>query len=74
MAHHVIVPHTHKPHDIPATPTTPCTPFDVTDRIVYAQLIMKKEIKGRIDSHNKIIFATHADQVKPLTQTQNPDL
>mmetsp|Transcript_31400 Transcript_31400/g.79014 ORF Transcript_31400/g.79014 Transcript_31400/m.79014 type:complete len:480 (-) Transcript_31400:255-1694(-) len=27
-----------------------------------AQLIMKKEIKARIDSHNKIVFASHADQ------------
>ena len=23
---------------------------------------MKKEIKARIDSHNKIIYASHADQ------------
>jgi len=27
-----------------------------------SQLIMKKEIKARIDSHNKIIYARHADQ------------
>jgi COP9 signalosome complex subunit 1 len=27
-----------------------------------AQLIMKKEIKARIDSHNKIVYASHADQ------------
>lgn len=27
-----------------------------------AQLIMKKDIKARIDSHNKIVYASHADQ------------
>jgi len=27
-----------------------------------AALIMKKEIKARIDSHNKIVYASHADQ------------
>jgi hypothetical protein len=27
---------------------------------------MKKEIKARIDSHNKIVYASHADQVRDL--------
>jgi hypothetical protein len=30
---------------------------------------MKKEIKARIDSHNKIVYASHADQVRNALRT-----